>query len=254
MECISILYLQTLGTAKQNEIRTSDMVSIGNGRVRDKAAAAGPFRKSGCASGARTAALSVGWITATLLLGFSPLGAASVDRINLFEMVRVADRIFWGRCLQSEPGREPATGLPVTTYVFQVLRGIKGASAGESIRFRQLRGGATGSLRGLPEYPRGQDILLFLYPDSRLGLTSPVGLVQGVFQVGKGGRRGPAVMNRVGNANLLHRVNSGQMHGSTLSSEEQAALRPGAPVSLDRFESVVRRIDRYWAKQEPTSR
>ncbi len=230
------------------------MVSIGNGNVRDKMVAAGPIRGSVGVRRARTLVLSVCWITAILLLWFSGLGAASVDRINLFEMVRAADRIFWGRCLQTEPGREPSTGLPVTTYTFEVLRGIKGTQAAESIRFRQLSGGPTGAVRGLPEFSRGQEILLFLYPDSRLGLTSPVGLAQGMFRVGKGGRGGRTVLNRVGNANLLHRASSLQIRGSTLSSEEQAALRPGAPISLDRFESVVRRIGRYWAKQEPTSR
>jgi len=198
--------------------------------------------------------LSVCWIAAILLLWFSRLGAISVDRINLFEMVRTADRIFWGRCLEAEAGREPSTGLPVTTYTFEVLRGIKGARTGTSIRFQQLSGGGTGAIRGLPEFSRGQEILLFLYPDSKLGLTSPVGLVQGMFRVGKGGRRDGTVLNRVGNSNLLHRASSGQIRGSTLSSEEQAALRPGAPISLDQFESVVHRIDRYWAKLEPASR
>ena len=214
----------------------------------------GPIRESIYARRVRTLALSVCWIAAILLLWFSRLGAASVERINLFEMVRAADRIFWGKCLQAESGREPSTGLPVTAYTFQVLRGLKGAQANESIRFRQLSGGPAGGIRGLPEFSPGQEILLFLYPDSRLGLTSPVGLVQGMFRVGKGGREGQAVLNRVGNANLLHRAKSSQIRGSTLSPEEQAALRPGAPVSLDRFESVVRRIDRFWAAQEPASR
>ena len=231
------------------------MASIGNGEVGDKIVAAGPIRESVRARRVRNLALSVCWIAAILLLWFSRLGAASVERINLFEMVRAADRIFWGRCLQAEPGREPSTGLPVTTYTFEVLRGLKGAQAEESIRFRQLSGGPVGDIRGLPEFSPGQEILLFLYPDSRLGLTSPVGLAQGMFRVGKGGRRGgQAVLNRVGNANLLHRASSSQIRGSTLSAEEQAALRPAAPISLDRFESVVRRIDRYWVAQEPASR
>lgn len=230
------------------------MVSIGNGNVRDKIPAAGPMQESIRVRRARTLVLSVFWIAAILLLWFSRLGAASVERINLFEMVRAADRIFWGRCLQAEPGREPSTGLPVTTYRFQVFRGIKGAHAGDSIQFRQLSGGPAGAIPGLPEFSHGQEILLFLYPDSRLGLTSPVGLAQGMFRVGKGGREDRIVLNRVGNANLLHRAGSSQIRGSTLSAEEQAALRPGAPISLDRFESVVRRIDRYWVAQEPASR
>lgn len=235
-------------------IGTIDMVSIGNEKVLDKNDPAGPPQEYSRASRIRTLVLSVGWITAILLLWFSRLGAASVEQINLFEMVRAADRIFWGRCLQAEPGREASTGLPVTAYTFEVLRGIKGARAAQSIRFQQLTGGPAGAVRGLPVFSPGQEILLFLYPDSRLGLTSPVGLAQGIFQVGKGGRRGSTVLNRVGNANLLYRARSGQIRGSTLSSEERAALRPGAPISLDRFESVVRRIDRYWAQQEPTSR
>ena len=230
------------------------MASIGNGEVGDKIMAAGPIRESVLARRVRTLALSVCWIAAILLLWFSRLGGASVERINLFEMVRAADRIFWGRCLEAESGQEPSTGLPVTTYTFEVLRGLKGAQAKESVRFRQLSGGPAGGIRGLPEFSPGQELLLFLYPDSRLGLTSPVGLAQGMFRVGKGGRGGQAVLNRVGNANLLHRASSTQIRGSTLSAEEQAALRPGAPISLDRFESVVRRIDRFWVAQEPVSR
>lgn len=247
-------WCKALGTPKQYGIGTSDMASIGNGEVGDKIVAAGPIRESARARRVRTLALSVGWIAAIMLLWFSRLGAASVERINLFDMVRVADRIFWGRCLQAESGREPSAGLPVTTYTFEVLRGLKGAQAKESIRFRQLSGGPAGGIPGVPEYSPGQEILLFLYPDSRLGLTSPVGLAQGMFRVGKSGRRGQAVLNRVANANLLHRASPGQIRGSTLSAEEEAALRPGAPISLDRFESVVRRIDRYWVEQEPPSR
>ena len=83
------------------------MVSIGNGNVRDKMVAAGPIRGSVGVRRARTLVLSVCWITAILLLWFSGLGAASVDRINLFEMVRAADRIFWGRCLQAERDGNP---------------------------------------------------------------------------------------------------------------------------------------------------
>ena len=230
------------------------MLSIGNGAGRDKIAAAGPIRESVGWRRAGTLVLSACWIAAILLLWFSRLGAASVDRINLFEMVRAADRIFWGRCLQAEPGRDSSTGLPVTAYTFEVLRGIKGAGTAESIRFRQLTGGTAGAIRGLPEYSLGQEVLLFLYPDSKLGLTSPVGLAQGMFRVGKGGRGGRNVLNRVGNANLLHRASSLQIRGSTLSPEDQAALRPGAPISLDRFESVVRSIDRYWANEEPAAR
>ena len=233
---------------------TNDVVSIGNGEGRDKILAAAPVRESDGWRRARTLVLSACWIAAILLLWFSRLGAVSVDRINLFEMVRAADRIFWGRCLKAEPGREPSTGLPVTAYTFEVLRGIKGTDTGKSIRFQQLSRGAIGGIRGLPEFSRGQEILLFLYPDSKLGLTSPVGLVQGMFRVGKGGPRDRTVLNRVGNSNLLQGASSGQIRGSTLSAEEQAALRPGAPISLDRFESVVQRIDRYWIVQEPASR
>ena len=121
-----------------------------------------------------------------LILSGTQLGATTVQTVNLFEMVKLADRVFWGKCLKMKTAQDGATGLLVTAYTFEVREGIKGVSAGETVVFRQISQGQKGfGIPGLPQYHEGQEALLFLHADSRIGLTSPVGLSQGVFRVEK---------------------------------------------------------------------
>ncbi len=125
----------------------------------------------------------------------------SVRPVGLEEMVAYSQRIFRGVCTAAEPTGSVA-GLPVTLYTFRVLDGIKGASTEQTVRFRQLD--FAGDSLQIPRYRVDREYVLFLYPESEIGLTSPVGLLQGAFQVIRVAENGePVVRNGVGNLHLL---------------------------------------------------
>lgn len=182
-----------------------------------------------------------------LVFSGTELGATTVQTVNLFEMVRLADRVFWGTCLKMKTEQDGTTGLLVTAYTFEVREGIKGVSSGETVVFRQISQGQKGfGIPGLPQYPEGQQALLFLHADSRIGLTSPVGLSQGVFQVEKI-QDYLAVSNSLGNRNLAHNISAELVGGSGLTDHEKEVLEKPHPIPLSRFLSLVDKIQSFWS-------
>ena len=110
--------------------------------------------------------------------GGGPRGAASGDTLQ--RLSRHAGFIFRGRVLSVERGT-PARGTVTAVQVtFEVLEGIRGVRTGERLTIQEWAGLWAG---GRPRYRVGQEMLLFLYPRSRLGLTSPVGGDAGVLPI-----------------------------------------------------------------------
>ena len=99
---------------------------------------------------------------------------------TLEQLGRHAGFIFRGRVLSVDRPK-PARGAVTTVQVtFEVLEGIRGVRTGDHLTIREWAGlwGA-----GRPRYRPGQEVLLFLYPRSRLGLTSPVGGDLGILPI-----------------------------------------------------------------------
>lgn len=182
-----------------------------------------------------------------ILLLFAPAGAwaTTVRPLNLFDMVRLAERVFWGRCLAVELQAEESTGFPLAQYTFEVRRGIKGVATGEKVLFRQSAPAAVGGISGIPQYQKGEEVLLFLHGESDSGLTSPVGLAQGIFRVEKTRERELSVVNSLDNRNLAYRLTRDQVRESGLTTEELEKIQKGDPIPLDVLTSVVEKIDRY---------
>ena len=180
-----------------------------------------------------------------LLLGVAlvcPVQAATVRTLNLVEMERHADRIVWGQCLSVVQRGRAAPGLPIQQYTFQVRQAVKGVREGQKITFRQLR--STGPSRSgifeLPSYREGQEVLLFLHADSSKGLTSPVGLQQGVFVVGKQAGGGATVVNAVHNRNLAFGL-SAQAATAGLNGADLNRLQSRQTLSLT---ELIRLLDK----------
>ncbi len=150
-----------------------------------------------------TTVLLTGWVcfflTSNIILG------TSVRLVNLVEMVYLADRIFVGKCLSSEEIVDPVLQLPVTEHRFVVQQGIKGVDVGAEILVRQLS-----QISGTTRHRKGDRLLIFLHGDSRVGLTSPVGMGQGVFQLAKGVQGQWTVTNALRNQNLVFNL-TGQL-------------------------------------------
>ncbi len=125
-----------------------------------------------------------------------PLWGTMVLPLTLSQMARQADRIFLGRCLDVSSELDEQD-LPSTYLRFEVIQGFKGVKSGEKILIK-LFGTERAPLHLLEgewailplktlmvspiTYKEEDEYLLFLYPDSPLGFTSPVGAGQGRFQ------------------------------------------------------------------------
>lgn len=139
-----------------------------------------------------------------ICLATLPSAASQVRAVNLEQMTERAARIFAGRCLETSVTFDPEAGGEVLTATFEVSRAVKG-HVGDTATVRMLRGARDGAdgLPGMPRLRPGDDVVLFLYGDSDLGLTSPVGLGQGRFAVIEDKRGRKLAINDLANRNLL---------------------------------------------------
>lgn len=132
-----------------------------------------------------------------------PALAFTVLPIDLDEMITRAHRIFVGTCLsvQQDTITVGQNTLPVTVYTFEVSEPFKGHLS-KQITFKHVGSSFTQThapqqvtpngprripfhISGMPEYHPGEEVLLFLTSESVIGLTVPVGLLQGAFFVRK---------------------------------------------------------------------
>ena len=190
---------------------------------------------------ALSAALAVLAVTAL------PLLATRVRMLNLVEMVQLSDRIFWGVCLGAQQKDDPESGLTTMEYTFQVERGFKGVQAGERVVFRQFQAapGRALGIPGMPRYNKGNEWLIFLHGDSRIGLTSPVGMAQGLFRLQRMPDGEVGVLNSLGNANLAHNLQTQQIQSSGLARSDLDLLsKVQQPMPLEAFAALVDKIDR----------
>jgi len=107
------------------------------------------------------------------------------ERVGLPEMARAAGIIFSGRVTSIE--RRPATrgqSLETVAVTFRIEDAIRGATPGEHLTILQWIGLWSGGQR----YRVGERVLLFLYPPSKLGLTSCVAGSMGRFGIDPWGR------------------------------------------------------------------
>jgi len=153
-------------------------------------------------------------LTNILFNFFSCASAQEIQRVNKFvfdtaplnleETTEIADRIFAGVCTKTEKIKNDiVSGLPVIKYTFKVTDGIKGAEDKSEISFKQWEALSNDN----SHYTEGEKYLLFLYPDSRKGLTSPVGFAQGQFEVKKDPySKIESVKNRLGNLGLITNI------------------------------------------------
>lgn len=185
-----------------------------------------------------------------LLLPFLLLPAqANTRSINLAEMTSHAGRIVHGRIVEVREGAHPQhEGIAVTFVRVQVTEMIKGGAARE-VSFMQYGNSVTQYIAHMPKYSVGEEIVLFLYPESKLGLTSPVGQGQGKFVVQHDTRSGQRTLrNDRFNQALFARLDTTKLNSRlTLSrTEREAVARPegrgGSGLEVGAFRSLVRKI------------
>jgi hypothetical protein len=131
----------------------------------------------------------------TAISGSASLHATTVRHLTLPDLVSRADRVVRGIVIARDDTTVSAGGgaLPATRYQIRVSETLKGqAASGDVIEVRLLAApkavSANGVRRGpvfqdLPQFTVGAEYLLALTRPSAVGLSTTVGLRQGLFEL-----------------------------------------------------------------------
>lgn len=112
-------------------------------------------------------------------------GLPSPRPATQLEILQSSALIFSGKVMDVKHfGAGPQRAQPVTQITFSVAEAIRGVRSGKVIQVNEWGGLWNSGER----YRPGESVLLFLYPPSKLGLTSPVGGSAGHFRVNRSGR------------------------------------------------------------------
>jgi len=106
---------------------------------------------------------------------------AQVLPVTLKEMVASAGTIVTGRVVEVREGAHPDYRNVTVTFVTVQVEEIFKGRANDVTRHEFMQFGGRSAMRipELPTYRVGDEIVLFLYPESEYGFTSPVGGWQG---------------------------------------------------------------------------
>jgi hypothetical protein len=197
-------------------------------------------------------------ITTLLIVLLSGVGlavTAQVQQVGIQELVESSGTIVAGRVVEVKAGRHPDYPNVEVTYVTldieSVFKDVGGrvASAGKPgvrrLTFMQFGNPVTLRIHDLPRHRQGEDVILFLYPESHYGFTSPVGGLQGKFLIETDRQTGRRVaVNGFNNFNLFHTLNAEQLQ---LSSAERKITRPGVNGAADyeAFASLIRKLVKH---------
>ena len=122
--------------------------------------------------------------------------------LNLEEIINFSGKIFSGICTNIEEiEKDPQSNLHVTKYTFKVTEGIKGITDESEVTFKQWA-----EVSREVAYKKGGKYIAFLYPESKLGLTSTVGFLQGQFTVTKGLDNNEYIKNNLNNTGLAQNL------------------------------------------------
>ena len=163
--------------------------------------------------------------------------------LNLEELVNAAGKIFSGKCIKVRNIEDdPKAKLPVIEYTFKITEIIKGISSDtKEITIRQWE--PTGKTAG---YDAGNKYVVFLYPTNDRGLTSPVALSQGRFDIESSGfiRRREVVKNSFNNKglyrNLKTRAKVTIKEDKFIDDYLSQCSESGAPMRYGEFIKAVR--------------
>ncbi len=188
-------------------------------------------------------------LCALFVLGTVTAPVSAISRqVNLSEMASGAGRVVYGRIVEVRPGTHPDyRHIAVTLVTLEVIEMIKG-SAAPRLTFMQFAGGpqpTAGHNFHLPKYSTGEEVMLFLYPESRYGFTSPVGEGQGKFTINHDPRTGRrSLINDRGNRQLFEPMrNEKAMSRFKLTrAERELVARENGVADLDTFRSLVRKL------------
>ena len=130
--------------------------------------------------------------------------------MNLESLIQQSGMIFAGKVIDVETGmKDDRMNLYMTYYTFQILDPIFGVE-GDTVRVKQYGGEADGKKlypAGVPRFELGEEVVVMLYPASKIGMTSAVGKDQGKFWIQQDtSTGGKVVSNKLKNKGLFRRL------------------------------------------------
>ena len=152
---------------------------------------------------------------------------AQVRQVDLREMVAASGMIFSGTVTEVR-GAMDENGKIVTYTTFRIEKPIEGVMGGE-VTIKLFGGEANGRrmyLAHMRYFSVGERMLVMLYPPSRLGFTSPIGMGQGAWKVTRD--------NKV--LNVSGKVLQGL---GTLLTKHNLQPRNTTSISLDTFTALI---------------
>ncbi len=185
-------------------------------------------------------------VSVALVITISAYATKLLHR-NLSQMANLADRVFVGLCIEAVEVTAPIGNatMPYTRYTFQVAEGIKG-SLGQTVTIKQLgRMQGLGSIVGMPAYREGVKYMLFMLPESEIGLSSPVGLLQGAFEVFEDKATGQMhISNSIGNRGLFKDMTSENLKNVQKFTHEDMQLLSvqKGPIEYTRWINLVKKL------------
>jgi|KBSSwiStaDraftv2_1062776.scaffolds.fasta_scaffold1480125_1 hypothetical protein len=185
-----------------------------------------------------SAALGAVLVAASLATS-PPANSTTVKHFDLKGMTGSAARVFRGTVTDVRAGTVKVGGgeLATTIYRIRVTEAFKGDFATfknityadvemiGSIKAEPEGKGARhfSAFRDMPVLERGRDYLLFLTAESRVALSSPVGLAQGLFDIDTSVPSQPTA-NRLSNAGLAADIAKGPLPYSDLAARVRAII------------------------------
>lgn len=165
--------------------------------------------------------------------------ATTVKQFDLARMTSSAARVFRGTVTDVRPGKVSVGGgeLATTIYRIRVTEAFKGEFATfKDITYADVE--MIGSMktdvdtngvrrlsvfRDVPRLERGGDYMLFLTRESRIALSSPVGLAQGMFEIDPT-MPGEPTVNGLNNAGLVADVAKGPLPYANMAARVRALV------------------------------
>jgi len=117
-----------------------------------------------------------------VLPGTIPLGSPYPQHPR--PVTRSSGYIFAGTVKSVERVAPKGNGVAIVQINFHVDEGMRGVRTGQMLAIHEW----AGLWQSGERYRPGERVLLFLYPPSKLGLTSPVRGPMGRFRIGPGGQ------------------------------------------------------------------
>ena len=182
-------------------------------------------------------------------LSAPPAGAIGRP-VDLATMTERAGTIVSGRISQLRMGAHPKYQHIGALYVTVKVNDMMKGAPSDSITFMQFSGLApqgidaravstAQSLPDLPTYRVGEEIVLFLYPASHVGFTSPVGGEQGKFLVRRTPGQPTTVVSTAGNRFLAV---SGSVPSNLTPAQQKLLRKPGDSLDYQTFRAVVKQM------------